>query len=164
MMQIWPSRFPTMASAQPYAGNPRALANKVYNGRMGNAVGSDDGWNFRGRGGSQTTGREGYERVRKATGIDVVKHPDYLIDPRYFLTCAVSDLRLPAICESRRYRRRHPAAEWRHRGSRRAQGVAGEMEGCAARCVAGDSAVRRATARDRIAAAGARTAGSQTHH
>jgi len=91
MMQVWPSRFPTMASAQPFAGNPRALANKVYNGRMGNAVGSDDGWNFRGRGGSQTTGREGYERVRKATGIDVVSHPDYLIDPRYFLTCAVSD-------------------------------------------------------------------------
>jgi putative chitinase len=91
MMQVWPSRFPTMASAAPYAGNPRVLANKVYNGRMGNAVGSDDGWNFRGRGGSQTTGREGYERVRKATGIDVVKHPDYLIDPRYFLICAVSD-------------------------------------------------------------------------
>lgn len=91
MMQVWPSRFPTMASAQVYAGNPRALANKVYNGRMGNRVGSDDGWNFRGRGGSQTTGREGYERVKKATGIDVVAHPDYLIDPRYFLTCAVSD-------------------------------------------------------------------------
>src|ERR1700712_4691581 len=50
MMQVWPSRFPTMASAQVYAGNPRALANKVYNGRMGNASGSDDGWNFRGRG------------------------------------------------------------------------------------------------------------------
>jgi putative chitinase len=64
MMQIWPSRFPTMASAQPYAGNPRALANKVCDGRMGNAVGSDDGWHFRGRGGSQTTGREGYERPR----------------------------------------------------------------------------------------------------
>jgi putative chitinase len=91
MMQVWPSRFPTMASAQPYAGNPRALANKVYNGRMGNAVGSDDGWNFRGRGGAQTTGREGYERVKRATGIDVVSHPEYLIDPRYFLTCAVSD-------------------------------------------------------------------------
>ena len=91
MMQVWPSRFPTMASAQPYAGNPRALANKVYNGRMGNAVGSDDGWNFRRRGGSQTTGRGGYERVKKATGIDLVSQPEYLIDPRYFLTCAVSD-------------------------------------------------------------------------
>lgn len=91
MMQVWPSRFPTMASAQPYAGNPRALANKVYNGRMGNAAGSDDGWNFRGRGASQTTGRDGYERVKKATGIDVVGHPDYLIDPNYFLLCGVSD-------------------------------------------------------------------------
>ena len=28
-----------MACAQPYAGNPRVLANKVYNGRMGNALG-----------------------------------------------------------------------------------------------------------------------------
>jgi putative chitinase len=91
MMQVWPSRFPSMASAQPFAGNPRALANKVYNGRMGNRAGSDDGWTFRGRGASQTTGREGYERVRKATGLDVVAHPEWLIDPRYFLLCGVSD-------------------------------------------------------------------------
>ena len=91
MMQVWPSRFPTLDSAQPYAGNPRALANKVYNGRMGNRAGSDDGWTFRGRGASQTTGREGYERVRKATGLDVVAHPEWLIDPRYFLMCGVSD-------------------------------------------------------------------------
>jgi len=91
MMQVWPSRFPTLASAEPYAHNPRALANKVYNGRMDNRDGSDDGWNFRGRGASQTTGREGYRRVSQATGLDVVSHPDYLIDPRYFLECGVSD-------------------------------------------------------------------------
>ena len=91
MMQVWPSRFPTMASAQPYAGNPRALANKVYNGRMGNAAGSDDGWNFRGRGAVQTTGREGYQRLAKATGLDVVNHPDLVNDPRYFLACGVAD-------------------------------------------------------------------------
>ena len=91
MTQVWPSRFPSVESAQPYAGNPRALANKAYNGRMGNRVGSDDGWNFRGRGGSQTTGRDGYERVKKQTGLDVVANPDILIDPKYFLECAVSD-------------------------------------------------------------------------
>ncbi|MDB5578216.1 MAG: putative glycohydrolase, partial [Bradyrhizobium sp.] len=91
MMQVWPSRFPTMASAQPYAGHSQALANKVYNGRMGNRADSDDGWNFRGRGAAQTTGREGYARVAKATGIDVVGDPDLLIDPRYFLECGVSD-------------------------------------------------------------------------
>ncbi|NVN86999.1 MAG: glycoside hydrolase family 19 protein [Rhodopseudomonas sp.] len=91
MMQVWPSRFPTMASAQPYAGNPPALANKVYNGRMGNRSGSDDGWNFRGRGASQTTGREGYERLARATGLDVVANPDLVLDPKYFLLCGVAD-------------------------------------------------------------------------
>jgi putative chitinase len=91
MMQVWPSRFPTMASAAPYAGNPRALANKVYNGRMGNAAGSDDGWNFRGRGAAQTTGREGYARLAKATGLDVVNHPDLVNDPGHFLDCGVAD-------------------------------------------------------------------------
>lgn len=91
MMQVWPSRFPTLVSAQPYAGNAKALANKVYNGRMGNRPGSDDGYNFRGRGGSQTTGRDGYERVKKQTGLDVVSNPDILIEPKYFLECAVSD-------------------------------------------------------------------------
>jgi putative chitinase len=91
MMQVWPSRFPTMASAHPYAGNPRALANKVYNGRMGNAAGSDDGWNFRGRGASQTTGREGYARLAKATGLDLLNHPDLVNDPQRFLECGVAD-------------------------------------------------------------------------
>src|SRR6195952_2154008 len=85
MMQVWPSRFPTMAMASPYAGNPQALANKVYNGRMGNAAGSDDGWAFRGRGACQTTGREGYARLAKATGLDVIDHPDLVNDPARFL-------------------------------------------------------------------------------
>lgn len=89
--QVWPSRFGSVAAAEPYAHNPQKLANKVYNGRMLNRPGSDDGWNFRGRGGSQTTGREGYERVAKQTGLDVVNNPDILIDPKHFMECAVSD-------------------------------------------------------------------------
>ena len=91
MMQVWPSRFPTLAAAAPYAGNPRALADKVYNGRMGNAAGSDDGWNFRGRGASQTTGRDGYARLARATGLDLVAHPDLVNDPAHFLECGVAD-------------------------------------------------------------------------
>lgn len=89
--QVWPSRFASVAAAKPYEHNPQKLANKVYNGRMGNKTGSDDGWNFRGRGGSQTTGREGYERVAKQTGLDVVNQPDILIQPAHFLECSVSD-------------------------------------------------------------------------
>lgn len=91
LKQTWPTRFPTRQIANQYAHNPQLIANKVYNGRMGNKVGSDDGWNFRGRGGSQTTGREGYQRVAKQTGLDVVNHPEILIDPKHFLLCAVSD-------------------------------------------------------------------------
>lgn len=91
MMQVWPARFPTMDSAAPYAGNPRALANKVYNGRMGNRTGSDDGWNYRGRGASQTTGREGYARLAKATGLDVLSKPDLVTDPKLFMECGVAD-------------------------------------------------------------------------
>lgn len=91
MTEVWPSRFRSVAEAGPYAHNPKALANKVYNGRMGNRTGTDDGYNFRGRGGSQTTGRDGYERVKKQTGLDVVNNPDILIEPKHFLECAVSD-------------------------------------------------------------------------
>ncbi len=91
MRQVWPARFPTLALALPYEHNPKALANKVYNGRMGNVMGSDDGWNYRGRGASQTTGKEGYQRVREATGLDVIASPSILIDPKYFLLCGVSD-------------------------------------------------------------------------
>ena len=54
---VWPSRFPTVASAEPYAKNPQGLANKVYNGRMGNLEGSSDGFNFAGKGFLQLTGK-----------------------------------------------------------------------------------------------------------
>lgn len=91
MMQVWPSRFPTLNSAIPYAHNPRLLGNKVYNGRMGNELKSNDGYNFRGRGATQTTGRDGYHALGAKTGMDLVDNPDAVIDPVHFIECGAAD-------------------------------------------------------------------------
>src|ERR1700677_2901835 len=55
--EVWPSLFPTVASAAEVVGNERALFDKTYGGRLGNVAGTDDGFNFRGRGAIQITGR-----------------------------------------------------------------------------------------------------------
>lgn len=91
MMRAWPRRFQTAASTVPYLRNPRKLANQVYNGRMGNRTGTDDGYDFRGRGGSQTTGREAYGKLGAAAGYDLLGHPDLLNDPDLFFDFAVAD-------------------------------------------------------------------------
>ena len=69
MTQVWPKRFPTIASAQPYAGNPQKLANKVYGGRLGND-GPNDGWLYRGRGLAQITGKTNYAKFGLADNPD----------------------------------------------------------------------------------------------
>ena len=81
LMQVWPSRFRTMERARQFAGNQIALANEVYNGRMGNRKDSMDGWNYRGRGFIQITGRNNYTAAKKAIGIDIVKDPDLALQP-----------------------------------------------------------------------------------
>lgn len=78
LMQVWPNRFPTMASTVGYANSPEALANKVYGGRMGNDQ-PGDGWRFRGRSWPQLTGREAYAAVARITGLDLLTDPDLIL-------------------------------------------------------------------------------------
>lgn len=67
LCEVWPSRFPNAASAQPYAMQPEALANRIYADRMGNGdEASGDGFRFRGRGLLQLSGRSAYQHFAQA--------------------------------------------------------------------------------------------------
>jgi putative chitinase len=84
LMAIFPRRFPTPESAAPYVNNPKALANKIYAGRMGNRdESSGDGYRFRGRGLVQLTGSDGYYHCGQAIGVDFWAEPDLVSSPKY---------------------------------------------------------------------------------
>ena len=82
---VWPKRFPTVASARPFAGNPKALAEKVYGCRpgLGNTR-PGDGWRYRGGGALQTTGRANY----RAAGFEA--DPDKLRAPAGAIAAALT--------------------------------------------------------------------------
>ena len=84
LMQVWPNRFKTLAQAQAVAaGGPQGIANSIYNGRMGNATGSNDGWDYRGRGPIQITGKNNYSAISKLINKDIVDNPDLVTtDPQ----------------------------------------------------------------------------------
>lgn len=91
LRQVFPTHF-TPAMAQRAAHNPRLVFDIAYGGRMGNSPPpSDDGFNFRGRGLSQVTGREGYAKLAEKVGLPLTDHPELIIDPAHALECGVAD-------------------------------------------------------------------------
>lgn len=89
LMSTWPARFDAVKAAD-FANNPTKIANEVYNGRMGNRPGTDDGWTYRGRGGIQLTGRDGYGELSKTLELDLLSAPDLVNTSEHFLGCAVA--------------------------------------------------------------------------
>lgn len=81
----------TQDEAKVLAMNPKALAERVYglgNPRMAKMLGNTqpgDGFNFRGGGPLQTTGRAAYEQWGKRLGVDFGKNPDLIVDPQYII-------------------------------------------------------------------------------
>jgi putative chitinase len=74
-----------------HPADQRAIANTVYGGdfgrrQLGNTQ-PDDGWNFRGHGFLQMTGRDSFQRIGALLGVDLAGNPDLAIaSPTILLT------------------------------------------------------------------------------
>lgn len=90
LLQVFPTHF-SHDQAIAMQHNPRAIADQAYGHRMGNHPGTDDGWNFRGQGLSQVTGRDGYAALAKKTGLDLLDHPELIVAPATALECGIGD-------------------------------------------------------------------------
>lgn len=83
----WPSRFPAadaerMGRVADRPADQRAIAERAYGGRMGNAAeGHGDGFLYRGRGLIQITGRDGYRVATDALGLPILQQPDLAAQP-----------------------------------------------------------------------------------
>ena len=81
---VWPSRFDTVADAEPFAKNPEGLADKVYGDRMGN---EGAGFRWRGRGFLQLTGKFNYRKFAAEMRLpDVMTDPDLVCEEYAFET------------------------------------------------------------------------------
>lgn len=113
LKNTWPNRFKNKATGEPnekanmIARNPQAIANEVYNGRMGNVPGSNDGWTYRGRGYLQITGRDNYKMVGQ-----VMTDKGMINDPNAFVEN-------PALLEQPLYAALSAGAFWEMNGLNR---------------------------------------------
>ena len=90
IQKVWPSRFPTVESAMPYAKNPSKLANNVYADRMGNGdEASGDGSRYAGRGFLQLTGKFSYRKFASDMGLPEVMTDQDLVASDYPMETAI---------------------------------------------------------------------------
>lgn len=77
LRRVFGKYFPTDALAQKYARQPERIANRVYANRMGNGdEASGDGWNYRGRGLIQLTGKDNYAAFARDNNNNALQKPD----------------------------------------------------------------------------------------
>jgi putative chitinase len=94
LMANWPKHFPSVDFAKKYCGDPVKLGNYIYGSTsiakdLGN-IKPEDGYNFRGSGYLQLTGRDSATQYQKYAGIDTVEHAADLLrtDDHYAMDAA----------------------------------------------------------------------------
>lgn len=87
MCRVWPSRFKSVEEAAPYARNPKALADKVYSGRMGNGEG--EGHLYIGRGFLQLTGKDNYRAFASDMRVPQILEDPSLVEDEYAMETAL---------------------------------------------------------------------------
>ena len=86
--EVFGSRVSGLSETQLTAlkKDPKAFFNRIYGGQfaIGKQLGNtqpNDGYNYRGRGFNQNTGRGNYTMLTNKSGIDLVSNPDRMNDP-----------------------------------------------------------------------------------
>jgi len=77
LTKLFPKKFKSPDDAQQVAsGGPKAVAERIYGGRMGNAPeGGGEGYEYRGRGFIQLTGKQNYTRFGYANNPEELTQP-----------------------------------------------------------------------------------------
>ena len=88
MMKVWPSRFPTEESAEPFARNPKALAENVYFDRMGNDT-KEKASLYIGRGFIQLTGYNNVRAFASEMRVPEVLNNPTLLEEEYAMDTAI---------------------------------------------------------------------------
>ena len=102
LMGIFKKYFPNAKLALQYERKPEKIASLVYANRMGNGPeSSGDGFNYRGRGYIQLTGKSNYQLFDKTVPEDITANPD-LVATKYPLASAAfffNNNKLWTICD-----------------------------------------------------------------
>lgn len=78
LLEVFPKYFPTIEIAKEYERQPAKIGARVYGNRMGNGPeSSGEGYNFRGRGLIQVTGKQNYTNCNRG-GVPCLETPDFL--------------------------------------------------------------------------------------